>query len=287
MFRSMVLVYAYLQRGEANAKPIVCLHGFPDTPHTFIYQFPVLLEAGYRLVVPFLRGYPPSQTGKGVDYYPTRLGEDLIEIIDQFCGGSAEVLGHDWGALSAYVAAQLDMTKITKMIVVAVPPFKVFETSFGDFAQIKRSRYALFFQLGPIANWWMRKNNCQGLDWLWSYWSPAWKYTEEDIQPLKDCLGQPQAMESATAYYRALVLRSFIDRSFMNLCMETIHVPTLLCQGSNDGCIGGEFFENADIAFEADYEKVVINNSGHFMHREQPEQFNQAMLKFLEGKESA
>ncbi len=272
-----------LTAGNENAKPLLCLHGFPDTPDTFIHQYQVFIDAGYKIVAPYLRGYPPSETGKHVDYLPLRLGEDVVALIDEFCGGSAYMISHDWGAVAAYFANQIAPEKIKAMVASAVPPFKVFETSVGDIKQAWRSRYAIFFQLGCVANWWTRRNNLQGLDWLWGYWSPTWQYTLENIQPLKDCLGQAGAMEAATQYYRSMTWGAMTHKDFLQTLMAPIEVPCLMAQGSNDGCIGAEFFEDLTACFTGEWEKIVIEGGGHFMHREKPEPFNQAALKFLEN----
>lgn len=270
-----------LTAGALEGKPIICLHGFPDTPHTFEHQFQVLLDAGYRIIVPFMRGYAPSQSGAGLDYFPLRLSEDVIALIDHYTQGSAVILGHDWGAIAAYGAAQIAPEKITKMIVAAVPPFKAFEQTRGDMKQLWRSRYAMLFQCGPLANWFMRRRNCAGLDWLWSYWSPTWRYTEADIQPLKDCLSQYGAMEAATGYYRAMLRGSIANSHYFTMLTSAVSVPTMVCRGLEDGCISPAFFEHLDGSFTASWQLLSIEGAGHFMHREKPDIFNHALLKYL------
>ncbi len=270
-----------LSAGNTDGQLVVCVHGFPDTPHTFMHQLQPLIDEGYYVVIPFMRGYAPSQTGPDVDYFPQRLSEDILALIDHFSDNPAIILGHDWGAIAAYGAAQLAPDKIDKMITAAVPPFKVFSTAGGDLKQSWRSRYAVLFQCGPLANWSMRKNNCSGLDWLWGYWSPTWHYSPEDIQPLKDCLSQGGAMEAATGYYRAMVRGSIADTRFAKLLMEPISVPTIVFSGTDDGCISPVFFDDLSESFSDEWQSISIQDAGHFMHREKPEPFNTAMLTFL------
>ena len=273
-----------LSAGDKAAKPVVCVHGFPDTPHTFEHQISVLLEQGFRIVLPFLRGYPPSSTGKAIDYFPLRLAEDLLSVVDEYCGGKALLLGHDWGAMASYAAAHLSPEKIEKMLVAAVPPGGAFMRAGGDLKQAWRSRYAILFQFGSPMTAWMCKNNGQGIDWLWSYWSPSWHYSEKDIADVKHCLTQEGAMYAATEYYRQLFRGTIKDRSFMDALVAPIKVDTLLLQGRDDGCIGADFFDNLDEFFEASWQKTIIDGAGHFMHREKPEAFNQAMLSFFDSE---
>jgi pimeloyl-ACP methyl ester carboxylesterase len=270
-----------LVAGEEAGSPILCLHGFPDPPHTFRYQFKILIESGFRLVVPFLRGYPPSQTGKN-DYYGTRLLEDAETILDRYAGERKSVLlGHDWGALVGYSVATFCPERLEKLVTVAVPPFPAFENTGASLGQFWSSRYMLFFQLGPIANWCMRRKHLAGLDYLWSYWSPDWKYTEEDIAPLKACLGQPGAMEAATGYYRAMLWRSIRDQSFVEVMRQPLKVPTLMVGGLNDGCISPDYYKDLTGCFESGWLLASIENAGHFVHCEKPDEFNQHLMEFL------
>ena len=93
-------------------------------------------------------------------------------------------------------------------------------------------------------------------------------------------------MYAATEYYRQLFKGTIKDRSFMQALTAPIKVDTLLCQGGDDDCIGPDFFENLDEFFEARWQKTIIDGAGHFMHREKPEAFNQAMLSFF-GSETS
>ena len=272
-----------LEAGNPEGVPVICLHGFPDTPHGFVHQYPALLDAGYRVLAPFMRGYPPSQSGGDVDYFPLRLAEDTVALIDTLCAGRALLLGHDWGAVASFAAAQLAPDKIEKMVVAAIPHGQAFKHAGFDLRQLWLSRYAVFFQLGLPANQAMRWRNMAGLDYLWSRWSPDWSYTEEDIQPLKACLGQPGAMESATAYYRAAVWGSRREKHFVDLMMAPTTVPTLVCAGANDACIAPRFFDAMDEGFSGEWRLEKIADAGHFMHRERPHQFNEAMLSFFAG----
>jgi pimeloyl-ACP methyl ester carboxylesterase len=270
-----------LTAGEETGQPVICLHGFPDTPHTFEHQYPLLLQQGYRIIAPWQRGYPPSQTGSDIDYFPQRLIEDATALVEFSGRDDVILLGHDWGAMACFGAAQQVPEKIAVMIVIAVPHATAFARAGGYLTQAWRSRYAMFFQLGPLANWVMRRNNMAGLDYLWSYWSPDWDYTEADIQPLKDCLGQPGAMAAATGYYRATVRGAMRDKRFSELLLRVTSVPTLVCAGLNDGCIGADYFAAMDEGFSGQWRFVGIEGAGHFVHREAPQQFNQALLEQL------
>src|SRR5687767_4191547 len=84
---------------------VLCLHGFPDHRGTFAALLPALAGAGYRAVAPTMRGYAPSAQPADGDYYLSSIVSDVLSFIDQLGDGTAYVVGHDWGAAVAYLAA--------------------------------------------------------------------------------------------------------------------------------------------------------------------------------------
>src|SRR5262245_60103212 len=87
----------YLERGSGPLA--LCLHGFPDSAHTWRHLLPMLADAGYRAVAPFLRGYAPSTVSPDDRYQVGVLGLDAIALHDALGGdGDAAIIGHDWGA---------------------------------------------------------------------------------------------------------------------------------------------------------------------------------------------
>src|SRR5579872_1051858 len=91
---------------EIGSGPLVlCLHGFPDTAHSFRHQMPALADAGFHVVAPFMRGYAPSGPAPDGRYDIGALGEDAINLIDALGASDAVIFGHDWGAVASYEAA--------------------------------------------------------------------------------------------------------------------------------------------------------------------------------------
>jgi pimeloyl-ACP methyl ester carboxylesterase len=92
---------------EGEGPDVVLLHGFPDTPHSFAQLQSALVDAGWRVTVPWLRGYHPDSIVAGRPYDAETLGRDALALLDAIGAPRAVVVGHDWGALIAYVAATL------------------------------------------------------------------------------------------------------------------------------------------------------------------------------------
>ena len=93
------LKFAYLEQGEGQL--VILLHGFPDTAHTWSHQMPALAAAGYRVVAPFLRGYPPTDIPQNGYYDKASLASDVVALIAALGGGRpVHLVGQDWGAIT-------------------------------------------------------------------------------------------------------------------------------------------------------------------------------------------
>ena len=96
--------FSYLECGSG---PIaLCVHGFPDSAHTWRYLMPELAQAGFRAIAPFTRGYAPTSLAPD-DCYQTGARAADVNALHEALGGdeNAVLIGHDWGASTAYIAA--------------------------------------------------------------------------------------------------------------------------------------------------------------------------------------
>ena len=108
--RTPVLEIAYLESGPADGVPVVLLHGFPDDPHCYDGVAPMLAQAGYRVLVPWLRGYGPTRFLR--DDAPrsgeqAALGADARDFLDALGIERAVLAGYDWGGRAACIVAAL------------------------------------------------------------------------------------------------------------------------------------------------------------------------------------
>jgi len=106
---------------ELGAGPLVlCLHGFPDNAYTYRYLLPVLADAGFRGVAPFMRGYSP--TGKPADdrFESILLGQDVVALIGALGAKEAFVVGHDWGGFATLASAVLAPERVRKIVTLGV-----------------------------------------------------------------------------------------------------------------------------------------------------------------------
>src|SRR5262245_7233643 len=105
--RTPLLEVAYLSVGDASAFPVLLLHGWPDDALTWDRVAADLAAAGYRAIVPFLRGCGPTRflspdTLRSGQL--SALGQDVIDLMDALSLERVALVGHDWGARAAAIA---------------------------------------------------------------------------------------------------------------------------------------------------------------------------------------
>jgi pimeloyl-ACP methyl ester carboxylesterase len=92
--------------GPAGGRPVLLLHGFPDSGRVWRYQLPALVDAGFRVIVPDLRGYGGSDKPEGVAAYGAgRLLRDVAGVLGHLDVARNHLVGHDWGASLAWAVA--------------------------------------------------------------------------------------------------------------------------------------------------------------------------------------
>src|SRR5215831_18381530 len=104
-----------------EGRPVVLLHGFPDSGRLWRNQVPALAGAGFQVIVPDLRGYGRSDKPEPVDAYSIPvLAGDVMAILAQMGIGKAHVVGHDWGAGLAWAMASFAPGNIDHLVVLSV-----------------------------------------------------------------------------------------------------------------------------------------------------------------------
>ena len=117
-----VLNIAYAEAGPADGPPVILLHGWPYDIHSFVDVTPALASAGYRVLVPYLRGYGATRflSSEALrNGQPTALAVDVIAFMDALKIEKAILAGFDWGARSADIAAALWPQRVKALVAVS------------------------------------------------------------------------------------------------------------------------------------------------------------------------
>jgi len=275
--------FCYLECGPPDGPLALCLHGFPDTAHTWRHLQPALGDAGFRAVAPWMRGYAPTQVPANGAYQVGALASDACGLHRALGGDDRAVLvGHDWGAFAAYGAASFEPDRWRRVVTMAVPPLAASAESFFTYAQLKRSFYVFLFQL-PIAEMALAADDGSFIGRLWADWSPdydaAW-----DLARVRESIGDPANLAAAIGYYRAVFDPARLDPAYEEAQAATAEVPaqpTLYLHGTDDGGMGLDAIGDVRSVLAPGSEFLTVPGTGHFLHLEQPDTVGRAVLRFL------
>ena len=194
--------------GPRDGPIALCLHGFPDTPYGWRKIAPMLVDAGWRVVAPFMRGYSPSSIPTDDVYHVGALIDDALQVLEAAGPtGRDVVIGHDWGAQTATGLAAMPDSPVTNAVLMSFPPFAAFQP-WGRAPdplrlaaqvprQLLRSWYVMYFLLP----WLPELSGFRLVPTLWRQWSPGYDETE-DIPFVEAAIGTEDNWRAALGTYR-------------------------------------------------------------------------------------
>jgi pimeloyl-ACP methyl ester carboxylesterase len=263
------LRFSYFEAGKGPLA--LLLHGFPDTPHGWNDLVPALVRAGYRVVAPFTRGYAPTEAPPGPSTTLDELAQDALALIQALGHSECVLIGHDWGAATAYLAAALEPKRIKRLVTVGIPHPLVMRPSLRI---LWVGRHFVTLRL-PGAAKRIRANDFRMIDVFYRRWSPTWTFGSAETAPVKECFADEASLEAAIGYYRGVK-----PGNVPAALRGKIQVPTLTIAGNDDPALDVAVYHQAARKFAAGY-RVVALPGGHWMHRESPNEFREAVLSFL------
>lgn len=263
---------------ESGSGPLVLLlHGFPDFWGGWRKQIAALSKAGFRVVAPDLRGYNLSSKPRGICAYSMEhLLGDVVALIQHLGEEKVVVVGHDWGGAVAWHLAMRQPQVLSKLIILNAPHPAAFARELRTWRQMRKSSYALFFQLPFLPERLMRARDFAVVKSIFRL-DPINRraFSRRDIEQEIKALSQPRALTSALNYYRAL--RCHPRRAFRAKRIET---PTLLIWGEQDRYLGVQLTRGLE-RWVSRLQLEWLPDASHWVHRDQPQRVNQLMIDFL------
>jgi pimeloyl-ACP methyl ester carboxylesterase len=290
--RTPVLDVAYEESGPASGRPVMLLHGFPDDVHAYDDVAPPLAAAGYRVIVPYLRGYGPtrfldSATPRSGEQ--AALGHDLLDLIDALDLKRPILAGYDWGGRAACVVSALwpervgGLVSITGYNIQHIPSASQPQSPAAEhrywyqwYFHTERGVAGLTLNRGPLCRL------------LWELWSPNYRFSDADYAKTAASFDNPDFVAVVIQSYRHRYGNAPGDPRYAateaRLAQRpAISVPTIVLHGAADGVGPAVQSEGHARFFTGSYRREVVPVAGHFLPRETPDAVVEAVCE-LDGK---
>jgi len=278
----------YAEAGPANGKPVLLLHGWPYDIHTYVDVAPLLAGAGYRVIVPFLRGYGTTRFLSDTtprNGQQSAVAVDIIALMDALKIGSAILGGCDWGARTAGIIAALWPERCKALVSVSgyligsqelgktpLPPKNELEWWYQFYFATERGRagYAKY------------RREFSRL--IWQIASPQWKFDDATFDRSAASFDNPDHVAIVIHNYRwRLGLapgESKYDELEKRLAeFPVIAVPTITLEGDANGAPHPDPKAYAG-KFSGKYaHRLVTGGIGHNLPQEAPQAFADAVIE--------
>jgi pimeloyl-ACP methyl ester carboxylesterase len=253
-----------------DGRPVVLLHGFPDSGRLWRGQVPALVNAGFQVVVPDLRGYGRSDKPEAVEAYSIPvLAGDVMAILAERGIGRAHVVGHDWGAALAWALASFAPDVVDHLVVLSVGnPVTFLRT----LEQRQKSWYMLLFQFPGAAERWLTEDD-------WANFRRWGQHPDTD-----QVIAELEANGSLTPglnWYRANIgPESWVGPP---LQFPPVQAPAMGLWSTGDFALSEVQMTDSAQNMAGPWRYERLEGPGHWMQLEAPGRVNELLLDFLPG----
>jgi pimeloyl-ACP methyl ester carboxylesterase len=282
-----VLSIAYAEAGPADGPPVMLLHGWPYDIHSFVDVAPILADAGYRVLVPYLRGYGETRflsTDTPRNAQPAAVATDAVNFLDALKIQKVLVAGFDWGGRTANLMAFLWPERCKALVSVS--------------GYLVGSRDALQSPLPPSAElpWWYlfyfatnrgkagyAKYTKDFNRLIWQLASPKWAFDDSTFERSAKAFENPDFVEISLYNYRWYFRLEPGEPKYDELerkiaTFPTISIPTITLEGDANGAPHADPSVYAK-KYTGKYEhRNITGGIGHNLLREAPEAFAKAII---------
>jgi pimeloyl-ACP methyl ester carboxylesterase len=286
--RTDVLEVGYVESGPSDGQVVLLLHGFPYDVHSYVDVAPRLADAGFRVVVPYLRGHGPTRfldTGTPRSGQQAALGSDVVALLDALGVPRAVLAGYDWGGRAACVVAALWPDRCSGLVSVngyliqdiaaaGIPIRPDLEAGFWYFYYFltERGRAGLAANRREIARVIWRRN------------SPAWTFDDAVLDRAAEAFDNPDYVEVVLHSYRHRLGYADGDPRYAGLerqlaALPPITVPAVTLDGLADGNFPATDGTAAAAHFTGPRCHHQVALAGHNLPQEAPEAFASAVTE--------
>ncbi|WP_226482982.1 alpha/beta fold hydrolase [Natrinema amylolyticum] len=263
--------------GDETDPLVVLLHGFPEFWYSWRSQIAPLVEAGYRVLAPDLRGYNLSEKPTGVRPYRIReSSRDVADLIATEDRDAARVVGHDWGGMVAWDLGLHRPETVDRLAVVNAPhPTAYRRQLVSNPEQLRRSWYAAAFQLPWLPEFACRYADYRLLERALRETAAPGAFSDDDLARYRRAWDRDGALTGMLNWYRATA------RYPPSPSTDRVDVPTLVVWGEADAALVSELaVDSAGFCSESRLE--LLPDASHWVHHEKSERVTDILREHLE-----
>jgi pimeloyl-ACP methyl ester carboxylesterase len=284
------LAVAYLESGPASGFPVLLLHGWPDDALTWNRVGAQLAAAGYRVLVPYLRGAGPTRFLRAEIPRSGQLavlGQDAVQFAQALQLARYAVVGHDWGARAAYIASHLDSTRITHCVGISVGYGTNSPSQQLSWVQTQNYWYHWFMGT-PRGVRAVREDRHAFMRHIWDVWCPFWKVDDAQFAATAQSFDNPDWADIVLHSYNVRWGHAAPFTQYAALEAQfdpppKLSVPTLTLHGADDPVNAPATSVGKEGFFSGRYARKLIAHCGHFPQREHPEEVSAEIIGWLRG----
>jgi len=267
-----------VEAGPSDGEPVLVLHGWPQNWYQWRHQIPALAGAGYRVIVPDLRGFGQSEAPPD-GYDKENMATDVLNLMDAMGLQRVRLLGHDWGGWIGFILCVRAPERFSRYLALNIAHLWG-KTSLRSLLSIWRFWYQAVIA-SPLGRWLLR-NRPGFVRTIITGRSPnPQSWTDEDLDAFAKPLQEPARAEASVQLYRTFLLKEFGPVAAGRYEKKRLVVPTKLVFGMEDFAISKSLLSRDPKEFADDFTIEFVPDTGHFIGEERPELVNDRALDFF------
>lgn len=286
--RTEDLQIAYFESGPVDGEVVLLLHGFPYDIHSYVDVVPLLADAGYRVIVPYLRGHAPTRF---LDWSAPRSGQqaaiatDVIALLDALEVERAAIAGYDWGGRAACIAAAVWPERCTG--IVSVNGYLIQDIAVADrplAPDLEAGFWYFFYFLTERGRAGLEANRREIARVIWRRNSPEWEFDDATLDRCAVAFENPDYVDVVLSSYRHRLgaepgLPRYAELETALAAQPPITVPAVTLDGVADGNFPATDGSAGAAHFSGPRVHRQVPHAGHNLPQEQPAAFAAAVTE--------
>ena len=282
-----LLNVGYAEAGPADGPAVILLHGWPYDIYSFVEVTPLLASAGYRVIVPYIRGYGSTSFLSGATMrsgQPSAVAVDTIALMDALKIENATIGGFDWGARTACIIGALWPERCKAMV--SVSGYLIGGQQAGKLPLPPRAELQWWYQF-----YFATDRGRDGYDkyrhdfakLIWQLASPKWNFSDATFDRTAVAFNNPDHVAIVIHNYRWRLDLARGDAKYDDMdkrlaASPTIAVPTITMEGDANGAPHPEPASYANKFTGKYHHRTITGGIGHNLPQEAPQAFAEAII---------